>query len=159
MKFFERIFKKAESEKKTESNTVENEIPKKYVKLKDEFDRDLMLEKDVWIKDFLKPALQKNWNNLEVLYSIVLDAFNNDIFAEVKDATMRIYNMDKDKERGTNFLGIYYANNKMFNEAKSIYKKYMEEEKPSEIIFSNYGIVLEKEEKQAESQKYFCKSL
>ena len=32
MKFFERIFKKAESEKKTESNTVENEIPKKYVK-------------------------------------------------------------------------------------------------------------------------------
>ena len=81
MKFFERIFKKAESEKKTESNTVENEIPKKYVKLKDEFDRDLTLDKDVWIKDFLKPALQKNWNNLEVLYSIVLDAFNNDIFA------------------------------------------------------------------------------
>jgi hypothetical protein len=28
MKFFERIFKKAESEKKTESNTVENEIQK-----------------------------------------------------------------------------------------------------------------------------------
>ena len=159
MKFFERIFKKAESEKKTESNTVENEIPKKYVKLKDEFDRDLMLDKDVWIKDFLKPALQKNWNNLEVLYSIVLDAFNNDIFAEVKDATMRIYNLDKDKERGTNFLGIYYANNKMYSEAKSIYKKYMEEEKPSEIIFSNYGIVLEKEEKQAESQKYFWKAL
>ena len=104
MKFFERIFKKAESEKKTESNTVENEIPKKYVKLKDEFDRDLMLDKDVWIKDFLKPALQKNWNNLEVLYSIVLDAFNNVIFAEVKDATMRIFNLDKDKERGTNFV-------------------------------------------------------
>ena len=33
MKFFERIFKKAESEKKTESNTVENEIPKKYVNI------------------------------------------------------------------------------------------------------------------------------
>lgn len=49
---------------------------------------------------------------------------------------MRIYNLDKDKERGTNFLGIYYANNKMYSEAKSIYKKYMEEEKPSEIIFS-----------------------
>ena len=33
MKFFERIFKKAESEKKTESNTVENEIPKKICKI------------------------------------------------------------------------------------------------------------------------------
>ena len=159
MKFFKNLLKKVETKEKTEENAVENTDSKEYVKLKDEFDRDLMLEKDVWIKDFLKPALQKNWNNLEVLYSIVLDAFNNDIFAEVKDTTMRIYNMDKDKERGTNFLGIYYANNKMFNEAKSIYKKYMEEEKPSEIIFSNYGIVLEKEEKQAESQKYFWKAL
>ena len=159
MKFFKNLLKKVETKEKTEENAVENTDSKEYVKLKDEFDRDLMLEKDVWIKDFLKPALQKNWNNLEVLYSIVLDAFNNDIFAEVKDATMRIYNMDKDKERGTNFLGIYYANNKMFNEAKSIYKKYMEEEKPSEIIFSNYGIVLEKEAKQSESQKYFWKAL
>ena len=138
MKFFKNLLKKVETKEKTEENAVENTDSKEYVKLKDEFDRDLMLEKDVWIKDFLKPALQKN---LEVLYSIVLDAFNNDIFAEVKDATMRIYNMDKDKERGTNFLGIYYANNKMFNEAKSIYKKYMEEEKPSEIIFFFFFIV------------------
>lgn len=159
MSIFENLFKKKMVDGTSKTLKIGDNKPKKYVKLKDEFGRDLTIEKEMWVEEFLKPALKANWNNIEVLYGIVLDAFNNDIFADVKDAALRIYNLDKDKEKGTNFLGIYYANTNMYDEAKSIYEKYIENEKPSEIIFSNYGVVLEKEGRQAEAQKYFWKSL
>ena len=159
MGLIKKIFTRKKSEMRTDNTDAENSTSEKFVKLKDEFDRDVIINKDVWIKDFLRPAIEKNWNNLEVLYSIILDAFNNNVFAEMKDAVMRIYNLDKDRERGTNFLGIYYANCDMNDDAKIIYEKYMETEEPSEIIFSNYAVILEKEGRISEAQKYFWKSI
>ena len=109
MKFFERIFKKAESEKKTESNTVENEIPKKYGNNKryDEIDKNVLSHFDPLkhgpyatsnVLKYLKIA-ERYTDALEILKyvsSFDWNEFTNDYikyeeeFIEMKRLTQRI---------------------------------------------------------------------
>ena len=100
------------------------------------------ITKDEWVEKFLKPSLEKNWNNFENLYKIILDAFHNNVINEVKEACFRLYNNDPIRERGTNILGVFYGQNKMYDSAVKVYEKYIETEKESPLIYSNYALML-----------------
>ncbi|MDO5089852.1 MAG: tetratricopeptide repeat protein, partial [Leptotrichiaceae bacterium] len=125
----------------------------------DEFGKEQKMSKIEWINQVLKPSIEKNWDDTEELYTIVLDAFSKNIYYEAKDACLRIYSLDNNKERKTNILGIYYIKNKEYDQAIDLYKKYTFYEKPSETIYSNYAKVLEKTGNFEEAEKLYLKAL
>ena len=77
----------------------------------DEFGKEHIVEKKKWVEKKLNPDIRKNWDNVEALYPIVLDAFSKGAYAEVQEACLRIYSMDKDKERKAKYSrNILYKN-------------------------------------------------
>lgn len=117
------------------------------------------ISKEEWIEKFLKPSLEKNWNNFENLYKIILDAFHNNVINEVKEACFRLYNNDPIKERGTNILGVFYGQNKMYENAVKVYEKYIETEKESPLIYSNYALMLDEMGEKDKANMYYKESL
>ena len=117
------------------------------------------ITKDEWVEKFLKPSLEKNWNNFENLYKIILDAFHNNVINEVKEACFRLYNNDPIRERGTNILGVFYGQNKMYDSAVKVYEKYIETEKESPLIYSNYALMLDEMGEKDRANNYYKESL
>ena len=113
MKIFD-IFKSTEDNNKNNEDIIENVVedslpevePEEEEKISyyDEFGKEHIVEKKKWVEKKLNPDIRKNWDNVEALYPIVLDAFSKGAYAEVQEACLRIYSMDKNKERKANIL-------------------------------------------------------
>jgi len=52
----------------------------------DEFGKEHKVEKKKWVEKKLNPGIKENWNNVEALYPIVLDAFSKEAYSEVQEA-------------------------------------------------------------------------
>ena len=154
------LFKRS-SEKKEPKPEVSDHLlnENQEISYLDEFGKEQKISKAEWINQVLKPSIEKNWDDVEELYSIVLDSFSKNVYYEAKDACLRIYSLDNNKERKTNILGIYYIKNREYDQAIDLYKKYTFYEKPSEAIYSNYAKVLEKKDNLEEAEKLYLKAL
>ena len=159
MKIFN-LFKRSVEKEDQKPEILENIMNENQeISYLDEFGKEQKILKSEWVNHHLKPAVEKNWNDVEELYSIVMDAFSKNVYYEAKDACLRIYSLDNNKERRTNVLGIYYIKNKEYDQAIDLYKKYTFYEKPSEAIYSNYAKVLEKKGNHEEAEKLYLKAL
>ena len=84
MKIFD-IFKSTEDNNKNNEDIIENVVedslpevePEEEEKISyyDEFGKEHIVEKKKWVEKKLNPDIRKNWDNVEALYPIVLDAF------------------------------------------------------------------------------------
>ncbi len=125
----------------------------------DEFGKEQKMPKDEWIEDILKPSINGNWTNEEELYLIILDSFSKKIYEEAKIACLRLYSIDTNKIRKTNTLGLFYIKTEQYNEAIELYSRYISNESPSEVIFTNYAKVLEMTNNIEEAEKNYIKAL
>ena len=168
MKIFD-IFKSTEDNNKNNEditeNVVEDSLPEvepeeeEKISYYDEFGKEHIVEKKKWVEKKLNPDIRKNWDNVEALYPIVLDAFSKGAYAEVQEACLRIYSMDKDKERKANILGTYYIKPGAYDRAIEMYKKYLSSETATESIYVNYATALEGSDRTWEAESIYLRAL
>ncbi len=172
MKIFN-IFKPSEENNKDVAdnkdvleNVVENSLPEiadpeevEKISYYDEFGKEHKVEKKKWVEKKLNPGIKENWNNVEALYPIVLDAFSKEAYSEVQEACFRIYSLDKNKERKTNILGTYYIKTGAYDQAIEMYKKYLSSEVASESIYVNYATALEGADRTWEAESIYLRAL
>ena len=168
MKIFD-IFKSTEDNNKNNEDIIENVVedslpevePEEEEKISyyDEFGKEHIVEKKKWVEKKLNPDIRKNWDTVEALYPIVLDAFSKGAYAEVQEACLRIYSMDKDKERKTNILGTYYIKTGAYDRAIEMYKKYLSSETATESIYVNYATALEGADRTWEAESIYLRAL
>ena len=168
MKIFD-IFKSTEDNNKNNEDIIENVVedslpevePEEEEKISyyDEFGKEHIVEKKKWVEKKLNPDIRKNWDNVEALYPIVLDAFSKGAYAEVQEACLRIYSMDKDKERKANILGTYYIKTGVYDRAIEMYKKYLSSETATESIYVNYATALERADRTWEAESIYLRAL
>jgi len=168
MKIFD-IFKSTEDNNKNNEditeNVVEDSLPEvepeeeEKISYYDEFGKEHIVEKKKWVEKKLNPDIRKNWDNVEALYPIVLDAFSKGAYAEVQEACLRIYSMDKDKERKANILGTYYIKTGAYDRAIEMYKKYLSSETATESIYVNYATALEGADRTWEAESIYLRAL
>ena len=125
----------------------------------DEFGKEHKVEKKKWVEKKLNTWIKENWNNVEALYPIVLDAFSKEAYSEVQEACFRIYSLDKNKERKTNILGTYYIKTDAYDQAIEMYKKYLSSEVASESIYVNYATALEGADRTWEAESIYLRAL
>ena len=147
-------------------NVVENSLPEiaepeevEKISYYDEFGKEHKVEKKKWVEKKLNPGIKENWNNVEALYPIVLDAFSKEAYSEVQEACFRIYSLDKNKERKTNILGTYYIKTDAYDQAIEMYKKYLSSEVASESIYVNYATALEGADRTWEAESIYLRAL
>ena len=63
-------------------NTSMEEKPK--IKIYDEkLNKEIEVEQEQWIKKFLKPQLNQNKDNKEIIYTLLVEALNYNIYKEI----------------------------------------------------------------------------
>lgn len=164
--FIKNAGKNNENVEKSDKNINETQnldnnkaVNKDTVSYYDEFGMEQKMEKDEWIENILKPAINNSWKNEEELYLIILDSFSKKIYEETKTACLRLYSIDTNKIRKTNTLGLFYVKTGQYSEATKLYSRYISNEPPSEIIFTNYAKALEMTGNTEEAEKNYIKAL
>ena len=125
----------------------------------DEFDRKIEVSKKEWLEEVLYPNIKASWEDVDLLCDVVLDAFSKKVYEETKDACLRIYSIDTNDERKANILGVYYIKTKNYDEAISLYERYLTNARPTETIYLNYAKALEIKNQNNEAEKNYLKAL
>ena len=148
-------------------NTEENNQNKKKVEQKiegtifyyDEFDRKIEVSKKEWVEEVLYPNIKASWEDVDLLCDVILDAFSKKVYEETKDACLRIYSIDTNDERKANILGVYYIKTKNYDEAISLYERYLTNARPTETIYLNYAKALEIKNQIDKAENNYLKAL
>lgn len=157
--FKKNIDKNIELEEKTGDDKKEEKIVEGTVCYYDEFDRKIEVSKKEWLEEVLYPNIKASWEDVDLLCDVVLDAFSKKVYEETKDACLRIYSIDTNDERKANILGVYYIKTKNYDEAISLYERYLTNARPTETIYLNYAKALEIKNQIDEVEKNYLKAL
>ena len=157
--FKKNIDKNIELEEKTGDDKKEEKTIEATVCYYDEFDRKIEVSKKEWLEEVLYPNIKASWEDVDLLCDVVLDAFSKKVYEETKDACLRIYSIDTNDERKANILGVYYIKTKNYDEAISLYERYLTNARPTETIYLNYAKALEIKNQNNEAEKNYLKAL
>lgn len=157
--FKKNIDKNIELEEKTGDDKKEEKTVEGTVCYYDEFDRKIEVSKKEWLEEVLYPNIKASWEDVDLLCDVVLDAFSKKVYEETKDACLRIYSIDTNDERKANILGVYYIKTKNYDEAISLYERYLTNARPTETIYLNYAKALEIKNQIDEAEKNYLKAL
>lgn len=157
--FKKNIDKNIELEEKIGDNKKEVKTVEGTVCYYDEFDRKIEVSKKEWLEEVLYPNIKASWEDVDLLCDVVLDAFSKKVYEETKDACLRIYSIDTNDERKANILGVYYIKTKNYDEAISLYERYLTNARPTETIYLNYAKALEIKNQNNEAEKNYLKAL
>ena len=157
--FKKNIDKNIELEEKTGDDKKEEKTVEGTVCYYDEFDRKIEVSKKEWLEEVLYPNIKASWEDADLLCDVVLDAFSKKVYEETKDACLRIYSIDTNDERKANILGVYYIKTKNYDEAISLYERYLTNARPTETIYLNYAKALEIKNQNNEAEKNYLKAL
>ena len=157
--FKKNIDKNIELEEKIGDDKKEVKTVEGTVCYYDEFDRKIEVSKKEWLEEVLYPNIKASWEDVDLLCDVVLDAFSKKVYEETKDACLRIYSIDTNDERKANILGVYYIKTKNYDEAISLYERYLTNARPTETIYLNYAKALEIKNQNNEAEKNYLKAL
>lgn len=136
-------------EKETNKNLENNP---NYIKVYDEFGREMFITKDDWRKDVLPYQLKKDWDNPDNLSGDIIGAFQDGFFKDVLNASRRLMEIDENHERGCIVYSIALMNTGQLDAAEQVLvdcgRKYGE----SGIVATNLAKVYSNKGKNVESE-------
>ncbi|PKF60335.1 hypothetical protein CW745_15430 [Psychromonas sp. psych-6C06] len=132
--------------KKTETNANEAvssdaESQEALIKVHDEYGREMQIGKQEWLNNVLLGNLDKNRDNPDELYNLIISALNDGFEAHIQDASARLYEIDPIKERGACIHGIVLMKNKQLDEAEKVLKETMSIVGQSGVLLTNLAKV------------------
>ncbi|MDD2888183.1 MAG: hypothetical protein PHY66_10300 [Aliarcobacter sp.] len=107
----------------------------------DEMGKEYYVTKRVWIKDILIPNLEKNYDNPDELYTLIITALNDGLHEFVVDASYKLYEIDKERERAGCIYAIVLMKNKRLDEAKLVLEKTIQEIGKTGVLLTNLAKV------------------
>ena len=110
---------------KNRNKTIE-EKPK--IKVYDEkLNKEIEVYQEQWIKKFLKPQLNENKNNKEMIYTLLVEALNYNIYKEILEYSLRFRESDLESLRSTEIIVEIYYNSGVYEEVINLFEKYKED--------------------------------
>lgn len=107
-------------------NTSMEEKPK--IKIYDEkLNKEIEVEQEQWIKKFLKPQLNQNKDNKEIIYTLLVEALNYNIYKEILEYSLRFRENDLESLRSTEIIIEIYYNSGAYDEVINLFEKYNED--------------------------------
>ncbi len=135
--------KSSKHNKKKTSNSESSETQSKdnMIKVYDEYDREIYINKNDWLDSVLIGNLEKNRDNPDELYNLIVSALNDGFEAHIQDASARLFEIDPVKERGACIFAIVLMKNKDLDQAEKILKETMGSIGESGVLLTNLAKV------------------
>lgn len=88
----------------------------------DGYGREVRIARTDWLQKMLLPGLQRDWNDADALYGLILSALNDGFGSELLPASARLLQLDRAKapERGFVVRGIVLMENRRLDEARAV---------------------------------------
>ena len=98
------------------------------IKVYDEkLNEEVEVYQEQWIKKFLKPQLNENRDNNEIVYTLLVEALNYNIYKEILEYSLRFRESDFESLRSTEILVEIYYNSGAYDEVITLFEKYKED--------------------------------
>lgn len=145
MSFIKKLFggkgNKGKRVKRTDSEASGDKSKDDMIKVHDEYGRELHISKNGWLDSVLIGNLEKNRDNPNELYNLIVSALNDGFEAHIQDASERLYEIDPVKERGACIYAIVLMKNKRLDLAEKILKEAMSSIGESGVLLTNLAKV------------------
>lgn len=114
-----------------------NQEKVKMMNIIDEKGRRLQITMEEWREKLLPMAINKHWDNADLLYNDIVKAVQNNFASDVENAAIHLKEIDTIKERGYNTLAIIHLKNKEFDKAQELLLEYIESNPKTGTILTN----------------------
>lgn len=123
-----------------------------------------------WIEKYIKPYYEEDINNADEIYSVlnnelynILDnnaELDSILLPELLPLAKKLYNIDKNRYRAVNTLGIYYINSYSYQEAINLYEEFIANTNDADYgIYANIALAYEKVNNYIKAEKYYYEAL
>ncbi|HET6843942.1 MAG TPA: hypothetical protein VFK06_20040 [Candidatus Angelobacter sp.] len=112
-----------------------------YIRVYDQFGRELFIEKERWRKDVLPGNLKSAWNHPDQLYSVIVNALNDGFLADILHAAEHLYRTDPLPARGACVYGIALMKSNRLQEAEDIFQNYLRQHGEDGSVLTNLAKV------------------
>lgn len=125
MNFLKKLFSKSKNknDKATRKEPQLSSGKPEMIKVHDEYGRELLITKKDWLNNVLLGNLEKNKNNSDDLYNLLLSALNDNFETHIQSYAEHLYRTDSLKERGACMYAIVLIKNKYFDLAEKVVKE------------------------------------
>jgi tetratricopeptide (TPR) repeat protein len=145
MSFIKKLFggrsSKSNGGKPNNSGPDEAKSKDDMIKVHDEYGREIHISKKDWLESVLIGNLEKNRDNPDELYNLIVSALNDGFEAHIQDPSARLYEIDPIKERGACIYAIVLMKNKDLDQAEKILKETMSSIGESGVLLTNLAKV------------------
>jgi tetratricopeptide (TPR) repeat protein len=107
----------------------------------DSFGREVRVKRQDWYNNVLVAAVQKEWNDAERLFSLIVQALQDKFFPEMVEPAERLREIDPNKERSATLLAVVYLNVKRLADAERVLNEHVQAEGESGIVLANLAKV------------------
>lgn len=145
MSFIKNLFgikgSKSNEGKLINSEPGESKSKDNLIKVHDEYGREIHISRNDWLDSVLIGNLEKNRDNPDELYNLIVSALNDGFETHLQDASARLYEIDPVKERGACIYAIVLMKNKDLDQAEEILKETMGYIGESGVLLTNLAKV------------------
>ncbi len=125
MGFIKKLFgKKQKNTQETQKNSLPDSSVKSnqdnMIRVHDEYGREMLIDKQSWLDNVLSGNLQKNRDNPDELYNLLLSALDDGFEAHIQHASARLFEIDPLKERGACIYAIVLMKNGKLDKAEKV---------------------------------------
>ncbi|WP_417440853.1 tetratricopeptide repeat protein [Idiomarina sp.] len=163
MSFIKKLFgrKKGKNKGVKPNSSEPGEVKSKddMIKAYDDYGREIYISKSSWLNSVLVGNLEKNRDNPDELYNLIVSALNDGFEAHIQDASARLYGIDPVKERGACIYAIVLMKNNDLDQAEKILKETMASIGESGVLLTNLAKVYAKRNDHRMAEKILWSAL
>lgn len=123
------------------------------IKVFDAYGREMFITRQEWRTNVLAGTIQKNWNNPDQLYSIIVGSLNDGFRSDVVVAAEHLYEIDPQRLRSAGIWGIILMEEGRLNEAEKVFRCFTEKYGEQGVIFTNLAKVYSKRKEDSKAEE------
>ncbi len=119
----------------------------------DAYGRELRISRADWRDQVLLPQLQRNWNDADELYRLLISGLNDGLAADLQPAAARLVEIDTNPERSHTVEGIVCLRNERIEQAEATLRAGIEQAGPTGTLLTNLAKVYAARGEQARADQ------
>jgi tetratricopeptide (TPR) repeat protein len=140
------------------SDLPEGSKPEENVELYTKEGVRILVSKTEW-KTALPEYFEEVSANPDETYKLIVLSLQDGLFKECLEPARRLIDLDPNKERAVNLLGIVLMKNGLIGEAQGVLERYLQEVGPSGVVLTNLAKVYEEKGDERKAYKTLWKAL
>ncbi len=165
MGIFKKLFAKgAEGTKQArperqQPQTQEQQPDEGMIIVQDAYGREMRIPRSEWTQKVLPATIEKQWDNPDELYGVIVAAVRDGFAAEVADAAKHLHETDPDHTRSTALYCVILRQQGHLDDAEAVAREFLTQRGEDSLILTNLAIVQQAKGNVDDAEKTFWRAL